>query len=686
MKQINFKSIVVSAILTALTFLPINLFADNKVGTPDGTFSVSPLGGAVYSVTIDCPHGVNGVVPKLSLNYNSQSGYGQAGYGMSLSGLSSISRGQRDLFHDSYTKGTLYNNSDPLYLDGKRLIWDSLYYYNGTVFTIEGDPYTEVVVHGTYDDSTADMWLEVHDRSGLTIRYGETPNSRLCYTDRSGKPRIHSWYISSMEDANTNYITYTYDKTNNYVRPTNIAYGGNKTAGTGHSCSVTFEYEALGCSAQPFVFDGQKGEINVRLKKIISKIGSNVYRSYDLAYSTSLDGTDSKFARLTSITEKNGAGESLNPISFDWNGLPCINLTRTEFGFNVEDSPNVQRQGINLVSTDMNGDGVDEIIRVSPVVIHTGAGSSVYRTYIYVSRSIVDNTGSIGYSYPLVYEIESGFDINMMKHLMGGAMPIDFDGDGLNDLLFPSYDSNHGVNNLFFRIIYGRDVVVGNPQTYSFHKELVASSSTPLFASLDVNGDNLTDFLFVEKNQHNGGYPLKIICPKNISDSLSDISFSVTLPKEPKKLFSGDFNGDGLSDIVIFHKNGYKIYYNRGGAVGDPKFYEWATATGTNVKDAWRMEQGDFNGDGLTDFIVNEKSGWGLNYALSNGDGTFDYYQAVSMAYDDKNTDRDDDKFSIIVSDIDHDGKSDAVVVKADYEYHGGLFADYYEFIGTYVG
>ncbi len=193
MKHLILKSIVLSAVLAALTFQPFSLFADNKVGTPNGNFSVSPLGGATYSVAIDCPHGVNSVEPQLSLTYNSQSGYGLAGYGISLSGLSAIIRGQRDLFHDNHTKGTLYNNTDPLYLDGKRLLWDSLYYYNGTVFTIEGDPYTEVIVHGTYDDSTADMWFEVHDRSGLTIRYGETSNSRLGYTDNSGKPRIHSY-------------------------------------------------------------------------------------------------------------------------------------------------------------------------------------------------------------------------------------------------------------------------------------------------------------------------------------------------------------------------------------------------------------------------------------------------------------------------------------------------------------
>ena len=309
MKNIySFLIIIVSLVLSSR---PSFVIADNnlKVGTPDGAFSLSPLGGAVYSVNIECPKGVNGMEPHLSLTYNSQSGYGIAGYGFNLTGLSAITIGPRDLYHDDYTKGILHDGHDTFYLDGKRLVLPTGYYvYDGAVYTVEGDPFTTVTAHGALNDSTATLWFEVKTPDGITYKYGESNNSRQRYTNSSGKERINTWYVSTAEDANTNYISYNYTWSNYYYRPISIFYGGNRTLNKPHVNSVSFEYEALGVDAQPFVFDGKKGEINVRLKKVSSKVGTNIYRSYELGYSTTLDGSYGKFARLTSVTEKNGAG------------------------------------------------------------------------------------------------------------------------------------------------------------------------------------------------------------------------------------------------------------------------------------------------------------------------------------------------------------------------------------------
>ena len=75
--------------------------------------------------------------PKVFLNYNSQSGIGDAGYGWNIVGASEIAKeGARPYYDNMVLPVNNDNNADYLSLDGQRLIFyeeidEAILYYYG---------------------------------------------------------------------------------------------------------------------------------------------------------------------------------------------------------------------------------------------------------------------------------------------------------------------------------------------------------------------------------------------------------------------------------------------------------------------------------------------------------------------------------------------------------------------------
>ena len=79
MKRILFISTIICALAQ------VTAFAQNEVvGTPKGSFSVSPTGAAVYSIEIDAPQGIGGMQPAIAICYSSQVADGYAGIGCGI--------------------------------------------------------------------------------------------------------------------------------------------------------------------------------------------------------------------------------------------------------------------------------------------------------------------------------------------------------------------------------------------------------------------------------------------------------------------------------------------------------------------------------------------------------------------------------------------------------------------------
>lgn len=269
---------------------PISTSSTYDVGSPKGTLSVNNSGAAVYSIDISAPNG-GSLTPSIGVSYNSQSGNGLAGFGFNITGLSCITRGCKDLYHDKQIAGTSYGIGDALFLNGQRLILKTgTYGYNGSTYTPEGDPYTIVTLHN--DINTSACWFSVVCADGKTYQLGNTSDSRLSFVNRKSVTCIAAWYINQTTDVHSNLVKYHYTTTNYNLRPVSIEYGLNTAKSRGITNLILFTYSSLtGSYARPFAIGDRQGKMDVYLSKITTQTNGSVFRTYTFTYNSTSDET-----------------------------------------------------------------------------------------------------------------------------------------------------------------------------------------------------------------------------------------------------------------------------------------------------------------------------------------------------------------------------------------------------------
>lgn len=524
-----------------------------------GQLNVTSTGAATYSIPIEVPPGTGNVAPALSLNYSSQNGNGIVGLGWTLNGLPSILRCARTLAQDNVHGGINYDSNDRFCMSGQRLVAISgSYGAKDTIYRTEVDSFTKIVSHcSSTCTSNGPDWFEVRTKAGQIIEIGNSSDSRVL---APGSQKVRMWSVSKITDSVGNYLTVIYDTSNaalGEVNPLEIRYTGNTTTTpqlTPYN-TVKFVYAARADIA-PYYEAGYLQKNTVLVTHIQTFLGvtpnpTTMISDYRLDYGST--GSVSTRSRLLSITRCDGTGANcLPPTSFGWEGSRDT-LTLSQKSDEVVGYP--QFLG------DFNADGLTDVAWWS-------ATSQSPIRYGLPDLSFTDFSPTCN-PYSLFAATTGVGDIN---------------GDGFYDLFVTE------------QIVPGTGICLNNKDgTFSGYTS--SAIGLPTFGSPtafgDFNGDGRGDVLFGDTPYLSGGTTFS-----------AGSGFPVLSPDGYR--FTGDFDGDGCSDLLT-QDGDHAIYYACSQPAQKYVLPDWAGESSAPA--VYQAVIGDFNGDGKEDVLSLESNG-----------------------------------------------------------------------------
>ncbi len=602
--------------------------------------------------------------PRLALSYNSQSGNGLLGMGWNLEGLSAITRCPRTMASDGARGGVNLDANDRYCLDGQRLLVVSgSYGAANSEYRTEREVFSRIVAVGTA--GSAPQSFIVKTKAGLTMEYGATADARI---EAQGKSEVRAWALNKMQDVKGNYLTisYTEDSINGDYRPERIDYSGNQGAGVAPLQSVRFVYQSRSDSV-PLYQSGALIKTAMRLSNIqtYAKVGATdtLIHDYRLEYEYSPATLRS---RLSKISQCNAANECLQPIVLSWQGpataQAAFSFSRSLPGATTANNAYIDASHKEIVSGDFNGDGKTDLLHLHP---------NADPQYSWVALSNGNGTFTFTRSLPGATVANNAYLDASNKTILTG----DFNGDGLTDLLHmhvitgtdPQYSwvalSKGDGTFTFMRSLPGASVVTNSYLDW-YNQDIITG---------DFNGDGRTDLMhfhphadpqysWVALSNGNGTF--------NFTRSLPGASAATNsyLDGTSRSILTGDFNGDGLTDLLHLHPNANPQYSWVALSKGDGTFtfsrsLPGASAATNSYLDASNQEiiTGDFNGDGKTDLLhlqahADPQYSW---VALSKGDGTFTFSRSLPGATAANNAYLDASNKEISTGDFNSDGLTD---------------------------
>jgi hypothetical protein len=369
--------------------------------------NISDTGEASYSIPIVAPPGTHGMTPHFSLVYGHRSGSTLLGAGWSIAGLSAISRCPKTYAADGQARDVRNDISDRFCLDGNKLrLVSGSYGFPGATYQTEMETFARITSYSFVGSGPASFVVEGKD--GLIYEYGNTANSRI---ESLGQTTARTWALNQVRDRSGNAINFIYfeDTTNGAYRIDSVQYTSNPAQALSSAYEIDFVWETKPSNEiDSGYIAGSLVKQITRLDRVDVKYNtSTLVRRYELTYEAALSSTSK--SRLASIQECAGATpDCFAPTSFNYqNGTTGLNA-EVSTGASAPTTP---------WPMDVNGDGREDLVYSSNATSGSGTWMVMFAN------------SSGGYGTPI--------NTGVTNTNYSGAIPIDYNADGLEDLLVP---------------------------------------------------------------------------------------------------------------------------------------------------------------------------------------------------------------------------------------------------------